>query len=377
MMCTDIMKDQSEVVHYTLEVLPVYISTAALSEYPNMRALCHWHEDIELIRMEQGDMNYYVNGNKVLLKENDCLMINTRQMHYGYSFYGRDCRFTCILFHPGMLGVSDGLYKKYVLPVLENTNLEYLHFKGVSGEAGGRAGNEGAVGKLGNVCQASAGREEEEGNACKASVTRQEAEGNVCGTSVRRKEAEGNACKASAGRAGMEVAALLDQIVWRKEAGDNGFEMEIAGLLYRLWNRIAGDARLLPSESAVKPSSDLTVQKDMVAYIYQRYREKLTLADIAASGHVCRSKCCEIFKRYLQQSPIDFLNSYRLKVSCDKLADTQESITQIAFSCGFNHLSYFSQLFYRRFGCTPSDYRKSRCVSRRDERSRPCAEDII
>lgn len=340
MTCTDIMKDQSEVVHYTLEELPVYISTAALSEYPDMRALCHWHEDIEMIHMEQGDMNYYVNGKKVLLKENDCLMINTRQMHYGYSFYGRDCRFTCILFHPGIFGVSEGLYKKYVLPLLENTNLEYLHFKGVSGDAGGRGANEG--------------------DGCESAV----------GT-------EGNVCQASAGRAGMEVAALLAQILWRKESGDNGFEMEIAGLLYRLWNRIAGEARLLPSESAAKPSSDLTVQKDMVAYIYQRYREKLTLADIAASGHVCRSKCCEIFKRYLQQSPIDFLNSYRLKVSCDKLADTQESITQIAFSCGFNHLSYFSQLFYRSFGCTPSDYRKSRCVSGRDERSRPCAEDII
>ena len=42
---------------------------------------------------------------------------------------------------------------------------------------------------------------------------------------------------------------------------------------------------------------------------------------------------------------MDFLNAYRLKVSCNLLDATDKSITEIAFACGFNHLSYFSKTF--------------------------------
>uniref|UniRef100_UPI000B0A6E20 helix-turn-helix transcriptional regulator n=1 Tax=Clostridium sp. NkU-1 TaxID=1095009 RepID=UPI000B0A6E20 len=52
-----------------------------------------------------------------------------------------------------------------------------------------------------------------------------------------------------------------------------------------------------------------------------------------------------------------FLNSYRLEVSRGLLKDTADSITQVALACGFNHLSYYSKLFLRSYGCTPSQYR--------------------
>ncbi|HBE85743.1 MAG TPA: hypothetical protein DDW53_10475 [Lachnoclostridium sp.] len=57
------------------------------------------------------------------------------------------------------------------------------------------------------------------------------------------------------------------------------------------------------------------------------------------------------------QSPIDILNSYTLKVSSGLLKDTADSITQAAFVCGYNHLSYHSKLFLRSNGCTPSQYK--------------------
>lgn len=105
---------------------------------------------------------------------------------------------------------------------------------------------------------------------------------------------------------------------------------------------------------------DLKLQNDMVSFLYQHYNEKITLEEIAAAGHISRSKCCRIFKHYLQQSPISFLNTYRLKVSCNLLDSTDKSITEIAFACGFNHLSYFSKNFYNHYGCTPREYREKK-----------------
>lgn len=92
----DIMQDNSEIVHYEQIDIPIYIKTAKLSEFPNMQALCHWHDDIEFTRVLNGRMNYFVNGKRIELKQNDCIMINARQMHYGYSFCKQECEYYCM-----------------------------------------------------------------------------------------------------------------------------------------------------------------------------------------------------------------------------------------------------------------------------------------
>lgn len=73
-------------------------------------------------------MHYYINSKRILLNKRDSLMVNARQMHYGYSCKKQDCRFLCILFHPSLFGSNKTLLQKYVTPVIENASCEYLHF---------------------------------------------------------------------------------------------------------------------------------------------------------------------------------------------------------------------------------------------------------
>lgn len=105
-------------------------------------------------------------------------------------------------------------------------------------------------------------------------------------------------------------------------------------------------------------SNDLIIQKNMTAYIYKNYTQNISLNDIAESGNICRSKCCKLFKKYLNQTPIDFLNTYRLEISKSLLINSNLNITEIALNSGFNHLSYFSKLFYQKYNFTPKEYRK-------------------
>ena len=115
----------------------------------------------------------------------------------------------------------------------------------------------------------------------------------------------------------------------------------------------------IPAVSGNALYEDRQLQRKMVSYIFSHFAERLTLEEIAASGRVSRSKCCLIFKKYLGESPIDFVNSYRLEKSCLELRNTTQSITEIALNCGFNHSSYFTKLFCRKYGCTPSEYRRN------------------
>ena len=108
---TKIMQDASEIVRYDEVGIPLSIREGLLSAYPNHRALCHWHEDIEWVYIRSGQMNYYMNGKRVLLNTGEALMVNSRQMHYGYSENGQDCDFISILCHPKIFITNSVLYQ--------------------------------------------------------------------------------------------------------------------------------------------------------------------------------------------------------------------------------------------------------------------------
>ena len=87
---TELMPDSSEVIPYDRAGIPLYIRAAHLSAYYDMCAPCHWHDDIEWIYIIHGKMRYYINGKRILLNEGDTLMVNARQMHYGYAYEQQD-----------------------------------------------------------------------------------------------------------------------------------------------------------------------------------------------------------------------------------------------------------------------------------------------
>ena len=136
-----------------------------------------------------------------------------------------------------------------------------------------------------------------------------------------------------------------------------GFELESIGLLHILLARLYA---LFPPEKQTQeemPGTDISAQRRMVAYISHHYPEKISLAGIAAAGSVSRSKCCQLFKKYMQQSPIDFLNRYRLEISRNLLDSTENSILEIANACGFSSQSYYTKMFSEKFNYTPTQYR--------------------
>lgn len=287
-----LMQDYSEVIPYDTIGIPIYIRSGWLSMYTNMRSRCHWHEDLEFIRIHNGNMCYWINGKTMLLKEGDCLFVNTKQMHYGYSYQGENCNFTCIILHPSLLSENRILRNEYVDPLFKNTAFEYYHY--------------------------AADREE---------------------TKIIRNN--------------------LDRILNLKKEHPTAYELQIAGIMSLLVAEIYRMTFCYTKTPGQDNHPDTIIHQTMVSYIYQHYPEKIGLSDIAQAGNVCRNKCCQIFNKYIHQSPVDFLNHYRLEVSRNLLDNTDWSIVRIAQSCGFNHSSYYSKLFDRAYHCTPTEYRNN------------------
>lgn len=105
-------------------------------------------------------------------------------------------------------------------------------------------------------------------------------------------------------------------------------------------------------------SANINTLKSMILFIQEHYSKKIALTDISKAGSCCKSKCSALFKQYLHESPVVYLIKYRLSKSCVLLRNTDLSITEIAFECGFHGTSYFCETFRKYYNTTPLDYKK-------------------
>lgn len=97
--------DGSEQVQYTMEDMPVRATGSSLSAVNGYAAACHWHDDFEMLTVPEGEMDYFVNGRHVHLKQGEGIFVNARRLHYGYSADEKDCRYRFIVFHPDTMSV--------------------------------------------------------------------------------------------------------------------------------------------------------------------------------------------------------------------------------------------------------------------------------
>ena len=94
-------------------------------------------------------------------------------------------------------------------------------------------------------------------------------------------------------------------------------DYEVVGNFYIIWNEIYKNTDSKLYIDPVSQNNDIHIQKKMITYITLHYYDNIDLEDIAAAGNISRSKCCQIFKKYMQQSPVAYLNAYRMELSCN------------------------------------------------------------
>lgn len=128
--CSTFNLDSSETVAYNNPLFPAYIKYGILSSYPDYSAVSHWHKDLEFIVIKKGRMTYNVNGELIDLPEGSGIMVNSRQLHYGFSPYHTECEFICILLSLELLSGNEWFYQNYIEPVTENPLYPYLYLEG-------------------------------------------------------------------------------------------------------------------------------------------------------------------------------------------------------------------------------------------------------
>lgn len=104
--------------------------------------------------------------------------------------------------------------------------------------------------------------------------------------------------------------------------------------------------------------ADVELAKRAEQLITEYYQEPLTLPEMASRLFVSPFYLQRTFTRLMNCSPGKYLNQKRVEAAKKLLAETTRTVTDIAMQVGFRTSAYFTQVFHKETGLTPTQYRR-------------------
>ena len=101
----------------------------------------------------------------------------------------------------------------------------------------------------------------------------------------------------------------------------------------------------------------------IMVYLHNNFNRTIQLQEIASLTNMSIASFMRIMKKWTGKTFVESLNDIRIHEASSMLADTNCSVSEICYKCGFNNLSNFNRIFRDRKGCSPSEYRKERSSS--------------
>lgn len=163
-----------------------------------------------------------------------------------------------------------------------------------------------------------------------------------------------------------DYSALKKSIISiMKCAGENNAEKDLLlriELLKVFWILIQDHDLMHQNNSAVSPMESI---RSSIEYIRRHYEMPISIKHLAALSHLSESYFMNLFKKATGVSAIEYVNQVRVQTVCRKLIESEMTVSQAAFSSGFNNLSNFNRQFARYTGMTPWQYRKQAGINQR------------
>lgn len=103
--------------------------------------------------------------------------------------------------------------------------------------------------------------------------------------------------------------------------------------------------------------TELSPVEKIKDYLEVHYKKNLSLDDLATIFALSKYQIIRAFEKEYQQTPINYLNNYRMIQSLRYLKE-EMTVKEIAEAVGFADYNYFSRVFKKVMGQTPSSYRK-------------------
>jgi AraC-like DNA-binding protein len=117
--------------------------------------------------------------------------------------------------------------------------------------------------------------------------------------------------------------------------------------------------KLLSTENLISAASlsESKVINDVYRYVAENFQKEVTFSTAASVANMQRSAFCRYFKRKTKKKFTEFVNETRIMHARKLLAETDKTVIEVAFECGFKNTSYFNRQFKINCNLSPSKFR--------------------
>lgn len=124
----------------------------------------------------------------------------------------------------------------------------------------------------------------------------------------------------------------------------------------KLRERFSKEVTLQPKDIAITSADEQFLQNAMEIVETNMADFDFTVETFVEQMNLGHTQVNRKLKALTDLTPVQFIRFIRLKRAAQKIAKEEDTISQIAYSVGFNNLSYFSKSFRKQFGQNPSEY---------------------
>jgi len=146
-----------------------------------------------------------------------------------------------------------------------------------------------------------------------------------------------------------EIAPLMARLRHRVQQPHTS-ALSLAATVFELLGQLCGSCK----ESSLTPS--LARVRDL---LHSRFKEPLSLTEIARSTDLSPIQLARHFRRQFGCSPAAYIRKLRLDYACERLASSSLPIVDLAHELGFFDQSHFCHTFGKHFGVSPVAYRSN------------------
>jgi transcriptional regulator GlxA family with amidase domain len=115
----------------------------------------------------------------------------------------------------------------------------------------------------------------------------------------------------------------------------------------------------VPSTSTASASSELDPMLKRVMQFVEDHisNSDVNVGDMALAAATSRSGLQRKLKQAMGMTPQDLMREARIKRACQLLRQTEKTVSEVAYACGFTDPKYFSRIFKQSIGQAPTEYR--------------------
>lgn len=155
-----------------------------------------------------------------------------------------------------------------------------------------------------------------------------------------------------------EVSGLINKLIRICRGSDITKDIFADLSLKELLIRLLQSQHLYQIAETATYDANKSRQHQILNFINHHLTEQIIIDELSKKAHMCRNDFFKWFKQQFGITPLDYINRERIKMAKRMLNDSNQSITNISYECGFSDVNYFVRLFKAKEGITPGRYRE-------------------